>query len=384
MALQRLKEAAEKSKIELSNVMQTEINLPFITADASGPKHLNMTLSRSKLEQQISDLVERTAAPCKQALKDAGFTAKDINEVILVGGMTRMPVVQEKVKELFGKDPHKGVNPDEVVALGAAIQAGVLKGDVRDILLLDVTSLTLGIETLGGVSTTLIPRNTTIPTSKSETFTTAADNQSSVEVHVLQGERTMATENKSIGRFMLDGILPAPRGVPQVEVTFDIDANGILNVSAKDRGTGKEQSITIAASSGLDKDEVEKLVQEAEANAEEDKKRREEIGTRNAADSLVYNADKMLSENKDKIPEDLQKEVSLKIETLRTALSSGSDIDSISLALNDLQESLQKMGAAVYSQQPEPEPESDSTTESETKDDTDTPDDTVEGEFREV
>ena len=387
MALQRLKEAAEKSKIELSSVMQTEINLPFITADASGPKHLNMTLSRSKLEQQINDLVERTAAPCTQALKDAGITAKDINEVILVGGMTRMPVVQEKVKTLFGKDPHKGVNPDEVVALGAAIQAGVLKGDVRDILLLDVTSLTLGIETLGGVSTPLIPRNTTIPTSKSETFTTAADNQSSVEVHVLQGERTMATENKSIGRFMLDGILPAPRGVPQVEVTFDIDANGILNVSAKDRGTGKEQSITIAASSGLDKDEVEKLVQEAEANAEEDKKRREEIETRNAADGLVYNADKMLNENKDKIPEDLQKEVGLKIDTLRTALSSSSDIESINLGLNDLQESLQKMGAAVYAQQPETEADPDAgstTTESETKNDTDTPEDTVEGEFREV
>ena len=384
MALQRLKEAAEKSKIELSNVMQTEINLPFITADASGPKHLNMTLSRSKLEQQISDLVERTAAPCTQALKDAGLSAKDINEVILVGGMTRMPVVQEKVKELFGKDPHKGVNPDEVVALGAAIQAGVLKGEVRDILLLDVTSLTLGIETLGGVSTALISRNTTIPTSKSETFTTAADSQSSVEVHVLQGERTMATENKSIGRFMLDGILPAPRGVPQVEVTFDIDANGILNVSAKDRGTGKEQSITIAASSGLNKDEVEKLVQEAEANAEEDKKRKEEIETRNAADGLVYNADKMLNENKDKIPEDMQKEVSIKIDTLRTALSSDSDIDTINAGLNELQESLQKMGAAVYAQQPETEPASDPTTESETKDSADTPDDTVEGEFREV
>ena len=295
-----------------------------------------------------------------------------------------MPVVQEKVKELFGKDPHKGVNPDEVVALGAAIQAGVLKGEVRDILLLDVTSLTLGIETLGGVSTALISRNTTIPTSKSETFTTAADSQSSVEVHVLQGERTMATENKSIGRFMLDGILPAPRGVPQVEVTFDIDANGILNVSAKDRGTGKEQSITIAASSGLNKDEVEKLVQEAEANAEEDKKRKEEIETRNAADGLVYNADKMLNENKDKIPEDMQKEVSIKIDTLRTALSSDSDIDTINAGLNELQESLQKMGAAVYAQQPETEPASDPTTESETKDSADTPDDTVEGEFREV
>ena len=323
MALQRLKEAGEKAKIELSNVMQTEINLPFITADASGPKHLTMTLSRSKLEQLIGDLVDRTVGPCKQAIADAGVSTGDINEVILVGGMTRMPLVQAKVNELFGKEPHKGVNPDEVVAVGAAIQAGVLKGDVRDILLLDVSPLTLGIETLGGVSTSLIPRNTTIPTSKSEVFTTAADNQGSVEVHVLQGERSMASENKAIGRFMLDGLLPAPRGVPQIEVTFDIDANGILNVSAKDRGTGKEQRITITASSGLDKSEVERLVQDAEVHAEEDRRRKEEIETRNAAESLAYNSEKMLRENKDKIPEDLQNEVNEKILALRTALQGG-------------------------------------------------------------
>ena len=354
MALQRLKEAGEKAKIELSNVMQTEINLPFITADASGPKHLTMTISRSKLEQLIGDLVERTVGPCKRAIADAGVSTGDINEVILVGGMTRMPLVQAKVNEMFGKEPHKGVNPDEVVAVGAAIQAGVLKGDVRDILLLDVSPLTLGIETLGRVSTSLIPRNTTIPTSKSEVFTTAADNQGSVEVHVLQGERSMANENKSIGRFMLDGILPAPRGMPQIEVTFDIDANGILNVSAKDRGTGKEQRITITASSGLDKSEVERLVQDAEVHAEEDRRRREEIETRNAAESLAYNSEKMLRENKDKIPEDLQNEVNEKIVALRTALQGESETATIVTAMNELQEASAEDGkrrlrpAAVY------------------------------------
>ena len=378
MALQRLKEAGEKAKIELSNVMQTEINLPFITADASGPKHLTMTLSRSKLEQLIGDLVERTVSPCKQAIADAGVSTGDLNEVILVGGMTRMPLVQAKVNEMFGKEPHKGVNPDEVVAVGAAIQAGVLKGDVRDILLLDVSPLTLGIETLGGVSTSLIPRNTTIPTSKSEVFTTAADNQGSVEVHVLQGERSMANENKSIGRFMLDGILPAPRGVPQIEVAFDIDANGILNVSAKDRGTGKEQRITITASSGLDKGEVERLVQDAEVNAEEDRRRREEIETRNAAESLAYNSEKMLRENKDKIPEDLQNEVNEKIVALRTVLQGESETATIVTAMNELQESLQKMGSAVYGQQ------STSTPPQEGEMGEKPPDDTVEGEFREV
>ena len=378
MALQRLKEAGEKAKIELSNVMQTEINLPFITADASGPKHLTMTLSRSKLEQLIGDLVERTVGPCKRAIADAGVATSDINEVILVGGMTRMPLVQAKVNEMFGKEPHKGVNPDEVVAVGAAIQAGVLKGDVRDILLLDVSPLTLGIETLGRVSTSLIPRNTTIPTSKSEVFTTAADNQGSVEVHVLQGERSMANENKSIGRVMLDGILPAPRGMPQIEVTFDIDANGILNVSAKDRGTGKEQRITITASSGLDKSEVERLVQDAEVHAEEDRRRREEIETRNAAESLAYNSEKMLRENKDKIPEDLQNEVNEKIVALRTALQGESETATIVTAMNELQESLQKMGSAVYGQQ------SASTPPQEGEPEEKPPEDTVEGEFREV
>ena len=379
MALQRLKEAGEKAKIELSNVMQTEINLPFITADASGPKHLTMTLSRSKLEQLIGDLVERTVGPCKRAIADAGVPTGDINEVILVGGMTRMPLVQAKVNEIFGKEPHKGVNPDEVVAVGAAIQAGVLKGEVRDILLLDVSPLTLGIETLGGVSTSLIPRNTTIPTSKSEVFTTAADNQGSVEVHVLQGERSMANENKSIGRFMLDGILPAPRGVPQIEVTFDIDANGILNVSAKDRGTGKEQRITITASSGLDKSEVERLVQDAEVHAEEDRRRKEEIETRNAAESLAYNSEKMLRENKDKIPEDLQNEVNEKIVALRTVLQGESETATIVAAMNELQEALQKMGSAVYGQQQSAsEPPQEGVVEEQP------PDDTVEGEFREV
>ena len=378
MALQRLKEAGEKAKIELSNVMQTEINLPFITADASGPKHLTMTLSRSKLEQLIGDLVDRTVGPCKRAIADAGVSTGDINEVILVGGMTRMPLVQAKVNELFGKEPHKGVNPDEVVAVGAAIQAGVLKGDVRDILLLDVSPLTLGIETLGGVSTSLIPRNTTIPTSKSEVFTTAADNQGSVEVHVLQGERSMASENKAIGRFMLDGILPAPRGVPQIEVTFDIDANGILNVSAKDRGTGKEQRITITASSGLDKSEVERLVQDAEVHAEEDRRRKEEIETRNAAESLAYNSEKMLRENKDKIPEDLQNEVNEKILALRAALQGETETATIVAAMNELQEALQKMGSAVYGQQSEAAPPQEGEVEEKP------PDDTVEGEYREV
>ena len=401
MALQRLKEAAEKAKVELSSVMQTEINLPFVTADASGPKHLSLTLDRSKLEQLVDDLVQRTAAPCEQAIKDAGVDIRDINEVILVGGMTRMPAVQQKVQELFGKEPHKGVNPDEVVAVGAAIQAGVLKGEVRDILLLDVTPLTLGIETLGGVATPLIPRNTTIPTAKSESFTTAADSQSTVEVHVVQGERSMSAENKSIGRFILDGILPAHRGVPQIEVTFDIDANGILNVSAKDRGTGKEQRITITASSGLAKDEVERLVQEAEVHAEEDQARREEVETRNIADTLAYNADKLVRENKDKISDELQQEINEKTTTLRSALQ-GEDIEAIKTAISDLQESLQKVGEAVYQQQqqeaqaapPGDESAGDSTGETseqtpeesggETSGEEKPPEDTVEGEFRAV
>jgi len=347
MALQRLREAAEKAKVELSSVLQTDINLPFITADASGPKHLNLTLSRSKLEQLVGDLTERTMDPCKKALKDAGLTASKIDEVILVGGMTRMPSVQQKVQELFGKEPNKSVNPDEVVAIGAAIQGGVLKGEIRDVLLLDVTPLTLGIETLGGVTTSLITRNTTIPTSKSEVFSTAADGQTSVEVHVLQGERGMATENKSLGKFVLDGILPAPRGMPQVEVTFDIDSNGILNVSAKDRGTGKEQRITITGSSGLSKEDVEKLVEEAETHAEEDKLLREEIETKNMAESMAYNAEKLIRENKESITEDLHEEISSKITTLRAAINEGGT-SSISTIMADLQSSIQKVGEAVY------------------------------------
>ena len=384
MALQRLREAAEKAKIELSTVMQTEVNLPFITADASGPKHLTMTLSRSKLEQLVGDLIDRTMGPCQQALKDAGLSADKIDEVVLVGGQTRMPVVQEKVQELFGKEPNKSVNPDEVVAVGAAIQAGVLKGEVRDVLLLDVTPLTLGIETLGGVTTALIVRNTTIPTSKSEVFTTAADGQTSVEVHVLQGERGMASENKALGRFILDGILPAPRGVPQVEVAFDIDANGILNVSAKDRGTGKEQRITITGSSGLSKDDVETLVQEAEAHAEEDKRLREEIETKNLADSMAYNAEKLLRENKDKISEELQEEINTKVTTLRAAIQEG-DTSTISTAMTDLQSSVQKVGEAVYSQAGQEAPtDEEGQGPEQPEDEEKPPEDTVEGEFREV
>ena len=391
MALQRLREAAERAKIELSTLMQTEINLPFITADSSGPKHLIMTLSRSKLEQLVGTLVERTVEPCRQAMSDAGVSASEIDEVVLVGGMIRMPAVREAVVRLFGKEPNQGVNPDEVVAVGAAIQAGVLQGDVQDILLLDVTPLTLGIETLGGVSTGLITRNTTIPTSKSEVFTTAADNQTSVEVHVVQGERSMASENKSIGRFILDGILLAPRGMPQIEVAFDIDANGILSVSAKDKGTGKEQRITITASSGLSQDEIEQMVSDAERFAEEDERRRQEVQTRNNAENLAYAAEKMLKDNAENIPEDLKTEVEGKVAALRSALQNN-DVARIESTVNELQESLQKVGQAVYSQSgaaagaaPDdtpgdgtpPPPGSDG---SGSTDD----DDTVEGKFREV
>ena len=329
------------------------MNLPFITADAEGPKHMAITLTRAKLEQLVGDLVEQTLEPLKAAIQDAGVTAAQIDEIVLVGGQTRMPLVQEKVRQFFGKEPHKGVNPDEVVAIGAAIQAGVLKGEVRDVLLLDVTPLTLGIETLGGVATPLITRNTTIPTSKSQVFSTAADNQPSVEIHVLQGERAMATDNKSLGRFILDGILPAPRGVPQVEVTFDLDANGILNVSARDKATGKEQKITITAGGGLSKEEVEKLQKEAELHAAEDKQRRDEIETRNIADSLAYQAEKTVRENADKIPEDLKSEVEGKVAAVRSALQS-SDSAGIQSATESLSEAMQRIGQAVYGAQGHP------------------------------
>ncbi len=382
MALQRIKEAAEKAKIELSTVQQTEINLPFITADASGPKHLTYTLTRAKLEQLVMDLVEKTLGPCRQAVQDAGKTNAQIDEVILVGGQTRMPLVQQKVKQFFGKDPNKGVNPDEVVAIGAAIQAGVLKGEVKDVLLLDVTPLTLGIETLGSVATPLIPRNTTIPTSKSQIFSTAADNQPGVEIHVLQGERPMANDNRTLGCFMLDGILPAPRGMPQIEVTFDIDANGILSVRAVDKGTGKEQKITITASSGLSKDEVERMKREADQHASEDTKKKEEVEIRNQADNMAYQAEKMLRDNKDKIPADLNSEVDAKVKAVRTALQ-GSDIVALNQAVQDLNAAMQKVGPAVYGQQQPPPPGSGPQPPPPPPGGKG-PDGTVEGEFREV
>ena len=379
MALQRLKEAAEKAKIELSSVMQTEINLPFITADASGPKHLQMTLTRAKLEQLVGDLVEKSMIPVRQALQDAKLQPSDIDEVVLVGGQTRMPLVQETVRKFFGREPHKGVNPDEVVAIGAAIQAGVLGGEVKDVLLLDVTPLTLGIETLGGVATPLIERNTTIPTRKSQIFSTASDGQTSVEIHVVQGERPMAADNKTLGRFILDGIPPAPRGIPQIEVTFDIDADGILHVSAQDKATGREQKITITASSGLSKEEVDRLVKEAERHAAEDRRRKEEVEARNQADSMAYSAEKTLRELGDKVPGNVKSEVEAKVNAVREALK-GSDVEAIKRTTRELSEALQRIGAAMYQQQAAPGGSGPSSQGGSGPSDSGT----VEGEFREV
>jgi molecular chaperone DnaK len=384
-ALQRLREAAEKAKIELSTMQQTEINLPYITADASGPKHLVKKFNRAKLEQLTGDLIEKSMKPVKQALDDAGLSPSDINEVVLVGGMTRMPAVQEAVSKLFGKAPHRGVNPDEVVAVGAAIQAGVLGGEVDDLLLLDVTPLTLSVETLGGVATPLIERNTTIPARESQTFSTASDNQSQVEIHVLQGERAMAADNKSLGRFILDGIPPAPRGIPQVEVTFDINANGILEVTAKDKATGKTQNITITASSGLSDEEVEKMRKEAEHHAEEDKVNKEQIESRNNADTLAYTADKTLRDLGDKVPEDIKTEVESKVAEVRTELEKET-IDAARLRelTDSLSSSLQKVGEAAYQSAAEASegmPEADP---GEGTGEGGDEDDVVEGEFEDV
>ena len=387
MALQRLRDAAERAKVELSSVLETEINLPFITADASGPQHLVKNLSRARLEQLVAGLIDRTEGPCRQAISDSGISPSEIDDVIMVGGMTRMPAVQEKVQKLFGKEPSRSVNPDEAVALGAAIQAGVLSGEVGDIVLLDVTPLTLGLETLGSVMTTLIPRNTTIPTKKNEAFTTAADSQTTVDIHVLQGERSMAGDNKSIGRFMLDGLLPAPRGVPQIEVTFDIDANGILSVSAQDKGTGKEQKIVIQSGSGIEKPDIERMVEEARQYEEEDKLRRAEVESRNQADSLVYQAEKLLNENADKVPEELKTEVQGNIDTLKAAVEAN-NVAEIQTATNDLNSALQRLGEVVYSQSSDPGttgpdsaegPGTDGAAEGDSDDGG-----TVEGEFREV
>ncbi len=378
MALQRLKEAAERAKIELSSSLQTEINLPFITADASGPKHLVMTLTRSKLEQLVAELIERTRGPVMKALEDAGIRASDVNEVVLVGGQTRMPAVIDLVRKIFGKEPHKGVNPDEVVAVGAAIQAGVLKGDVKDVLLLDVTPLSLGVETMGGVMTRLIERNTTIPSRKSEVFSTAEDNQPAVDIHVLQGERELARDNKSLGHFQLEGIAPAPRGIPQIEVTFDIDANGILNVSARDKATGREQKITITASSGLSQQEIDRMVRDAEMHAQEDRQRKEEIELRNRADSLAYQAERTLRDVGDKVSAGVRSEVEDKVKAVRDALSSN-DVNRMRSAADDLERAMQRIGQDVYGQAGAAGPDGTqggSTPGSDSG--------TVEGEYREV
>ncbi|HXZ04207.1 MAG TPA: molecular chaperone DnaK [Ktedonobacteraceae bacterium] len=377
MALQRLKEAAERAKIELSSSLQTEINLPFITADASGPKHLVMTLTRAKLEQLVSDLIERTRGPVMKALEDAGMRSNDINEVVLVGGQTRMPAIIEMVRKIFGKEPHKGVNPDEVVAIGAAIQAGVLKGDVKDVLLLDVTPLSLGVETLGGVMTKLIERNTTIPARKSEIFSTAEDNQPAVEIHVLQGERELARDNKSLGHFRLEGIAPAPRGIPQIEVTFDLDANGILNVTAHDKATGREQKITITASSGLSKEEIDKMVRDAEMHAQEDLQRKEEIEVRNRADSAAYQAERTLRDVGDKVSAGVRSDVEDKVKAVRDALSSN-DMTRLRSATSELESAMQRIGQDVYSQN-EAAAGAGSQGQSSERDSG-----TVEGEYREI
>ncbi|MFN3704807.1 MAG: molecular chaperone DnaK [Thermoflexales bacterium] len=376
-ALQRLKEAAEKAKIELSTVMETEINLPYLTADASGPKHLVTRLTRSKLEQLTEDLIARSLGPCEQALRDAGIQKGDIDEVVLVGGMTRMPAIQELVRRAFGKEPNRGVNPDEVVAIGAAVQAGVLGGEVRDVLLLDVTPLTLSIETLGGVATPLIERNTTIPTRKSQIFSTATDNQTSVEIHVVQGERPMAADNKSLGRFILDGIPPAPRGVPQIEVTFDIDANGILNVSAMDKATGRKSHITIQPSSGLTKDEIERMMREAQAHAAEDKARRERVEAHNEGDNTAYQAEKFLREHGNKIAADKKAELEERIQAVRQAIT-GDDTAAMRAATQALRALLSEVGAAMYEQQSAGSSDSGSSAQTPPKDDV------VEGEFRET